>query len=977
MPMAVLGETIPLSSLSAPSSSIPATDASSEAHEDVGQRLFEYGYTGLRLAMALADGGDAGPSKQPAGAPADADDADDADDDDDDDDGKAAGGMVGGMLRLLRRRMREQQSAQTHSGLRSGPGSRAGSATALRARLAQLSASAPPKSSFPFAWISASDFSPASVRTKAVAILDYAFASFANRDATMLLADMHLHSRMLHPRNVTKAIAYYTPLADVGNATAQRVLGLMHATGLGVPRDYAKALLYMSFAALGNDLIAHQTLGYWHSQGIATPKSCEDAVWHYKIVADKVIELFKTGPPGGRTVPMSKVRLPDADGGVFGHGASGSGTPPKSLPQTAEAQRNVRDIYEISAQEGDHSIQLELASIYYSGTRHTPPNHKKALKYFLSAAKAYVGKRPTGEISQSTKHLVSIASMASGYLGTMYWRGEGVKKNEVIARQWFERGEELANPMSLNGLGMMILEGVAGFEIDTRKALQYFTDAIQKDYPDAYVNLAELTLKTGNSDALASALKFYNTAATKPPASPLTLYRLAEFHSKGLGGTPKNCATAFGFYKSLVEKADWHAIDDIGGSSLERAHEHYTRDTTQDLDSAFILYLFAAERGVEVAQTNAAWMIDHGLVGNVGEHKSIPVASNSESASLTDNTDSTVGGELAFHTNDLYEIALILWNRAANQGNVDARVKMGDYHYYGIGLKAFEAFENEQQAGFAEDETEQNNDDYNGDEKSGTDAANTKIISGFAGGLSGAIRKIALPWLSKHEVVVLSKPRYDKAALYYQVAADEASSLAQWNIGWMHENGIGVTKDYPLAKRMYDMSLATNPEAYLAVNLALTNLAVKSFISKSINTVTESISPRAVRAFLKKHHWIEEIDHFPEPENPHEHIKGAIPASVEHGASSLSGSGGSGGSGARKNAFFEGLWTDVAAVGTLSVIIAGLFVMRRLLKVPEPVPVTVDRGVDVNGAGESGAANVAAGAGADNFPADEREAGQR
>ena len=30
---------------------------------------------------------------------------------------------------------------------------------------------------------------------------------------------------------------------------------------------------------------------------------------------------------------------------------------------------------------------------------------------------------------------------------------------------------------------------------------------------------------------------------------------------------------------------------------------------------------------------------------------------------------------------DRYELASPFWNRAANQGNVDARVKMGDYYY--------------------------------------------------------------------------------------------------------------------------------------------------------------------------------------------------------------------------------------------------------------------------------------------------------
>jgi TPR repeat protein len=46
----------------------------------------------------------------------------------------------------------------------------------------------------------------------------------------------------------------------------------------------------------------------------------------------------------------------------------------------------------------------------------------------------------------------------------MYWRGEGVAVDVQKAREWFERGEQLDNGMSLNGLGLMHKEGVAGFE---------------------------------------------------------------------------------------------------------------------------------------------------------------------------------------------------------------------------------------------------------------------------------------------------------------------------------------------------------------------------------------------------------------------------------------------------------------------------------------------------------------------------------
>ncbi|KAJ3295017.1 ERAD-associated protein [Rhizoclosmatium sp. JEL0117] len=762
------------------------------------------------------------------------------------------------------------------------------------------------------------------VREKAVLALDAAANEFDNQDAQLLLADMFLHSRFLHPRNVSRAIEYYSLLStNHANPLAQRTLGLMYATGLGFKRDYAKALLYLSFAALQNDVIAHQTLAYWHSIGIATPKSCDDAVYHYKAVANKAIEMWKTGPPGGLTLPPTKIRLPESLGGIYGPGASGPGAPSKALPQSHEHQKSVRDIFEISAQEGDHSVQLELGNIYYTGTRHTKPNHKKALKYFLSAAKAYPGKKPVGEMSPTLKHKVAIASMAAGYLGTMYWRGEGVSPDPETARQWFERGEELGNGMSLNGLGMMVLEGVAGFEKDKSKALQYFTNAIQKDYPEAYVSLAELTLQIGSPDALASSLKFFSQAAQKPPASPLTLYRLAEFHEKGLGGTPKNCATALGFYKSLVEKADWH------DKSLLRAFEHTERDTPADWESAFILYLFAAERGIEVAQTNAAWMIDSGYVGGVTLNtETVGDGPAAGEVKEKDPSDPIVGGALEVHANDLYEVALVLWNRAANQGNVDARVKMGDYHYYGIGLKAFEAMEAEAIKVAGEEEVKK-------EEENGGKAAYD--LTGFA----GSLKKLAMPYLSKQNAV-LSEPRFDKAALYYQVAADEASALAQWNIGYMHENGLGVAKDYPLAKRMYDMSLATNPEAYLAVHLALTQLSIKTFFAKTSAFAAQYLSREYYKKLLKKYNLIEEFEQFEKVGD--EHIKGALPKSVDEHLVSVGGKGAVGGSkmtGGSEHDLFGEVAGDAVVVTVLSVIIGALFLWRRIMPVPvvRPVPV--------------------------------------
>ena len=118
----------------------------------------------------------------------------------------------------------------------------------------------------------------------------------------------------------------------------------------------------------------------------------------------------------------------------------------------------------------------------------------------------------------------------------------------------------------------------------------------------------------------------------------------------------------------------------------------------------------------------------------------------------------------AAEDNSTDRLALIHWTRSAAQDNVDAMVKMGDYYFHGIG-------------------------------------------TGNPG-----------------------RPAYDKAAACYSAAADrQVSALAYWNMGWMYEKGIGVARqDFHLAKRYYDMAVATNDEAYLPVTLSLIKLHLRA-----------------------------------------------------------------------------------------------------------------------------------------------------
>ena len=70
----------------------------------------------------------------------------------------------------------------------------------------------------------------------------------------------------------------------------------------------------------------------------------------------------------------------------------------------------------------------------------------------------------------------------------------------------------------------------------------------------------------------------------------------------------------------------------------------------------------------------------------------------------------------------------------------------------------------------------------------------------------------------------------ENAAACYQAAAESLQSAqAMWNLGWMHENGVGIEQDFHLAKRFYDQALETNKEAYLPVKMSLWKLRWRSW----------------------------------------------------------------------------------------------------------------------------------------------------
>jgi SEL1 protein len=227
----------------------------------------------------------------------------------------------------------------------------------------------------------------------------------------------------------------------------------------------------MSFAAMGDDILAHQALGYWHFTGIATVKSCEEASYYYSRVAEKVVENWKDGPPLGRNLPKGRPSLPEKEaGGVYGTGVSGAGDPTikaNMLKGNALSTKDIVEYYSLQADSGDITAQMVVGQVYYQGAEGVSIDFTRARRYYYMAVKQMPPKESvTGKKKADTKlkSLWTFGGQAAGYLGQMYWRGEGVEANEVTARKWFEKGAEAGNGVCMYGLAVMYDEGLGGLE---------------------------------------------------------------------------------------------------------------------------------------------------------------------------------------------------------------------------------------------------------------------------------------------------------------------------------------------------------------------------------------------------------------------------------------------------------------------------------------------------------------------------------
>ncbi|KAJ7970262.1 ERAD-associated E3 ubiquitin-protein ligase component HRD3A [Quillaja saponaria] len=414
-------------------------------------------------------------------------------------------------------------------------------------------------------------------------------------------------------RLMEEAVGEIEAAAEAGYPAAQSVLGFLYGTGQMRERNKAKAFLYHHFAAEGGNMQSKMALAYTYVR----QDMFEKAVKLYAKLAEVAVNSFLISKDSPVIEP---IRL-----------HNGAEENKDVLRKFRGEEDEDFQILEYQAQKGNAGAMYKIGLFYYFGLRGLRRDHAKALSWFLKAVEK--GEPRSMEL-----------------LGEIYARGAGVERNYSKALEWLTLASKQQLYSAYNGMGYLYVKGYGVEKKNYTKAKEYFEKAADNEEVGGHYNLGVMYLKgIGVKRDVKLACKYIIAAANA--GQPKAFYQLAKMFHTGVG-LKKNLAMATALYKLVAERGPW--------SSLSRwALESYLKN---DVGKALFLYSRMAELGYEVAQSNAAWILD-----KYEEH-------------------SMCMGESGFCVDtERHQRAHSLWWQASEQGNEHAALLIGDAYYYGRG----------------------------------------------------------------------------------------------------------------------------------------------------------------------------------------------------------------------------------------------------------------------------------------------------
>ncbi|XP_078005840.1 protein sel-1 homolog 2 isoform X2 [Phascolarctos cinereus] len=456
-----------------------------------------------------------------------------------------------------------------------------------------------------------------------------------------------LGTRMLHQSKNQKqkeeAYLIFAKAADKGNLKAMEnmadalLFGDFHAQNIS-----AAVVLYEFLASEGSHK-AQNALGFLSSYGIGMEHNQAKALVYYtfgsaggSMMSQMILGYrYLSGISVLQNCETALFHYKNVANYIADKLKKNEGVPVEKVtlaerPENLNSNNEILDwdvyqYYKFLAERGDIQIQVSLGQLHLTGRKGLEQDFYKALYYFLKAAKAG-------------------SANAMAFLGKMYLEGNpAVPQNNATAFKYFSMAANKGNAIGLHGLGLIYFHG-KGVPVDYDEALKFFQKAAEKGWPNAQFQLGFMYYSgSGVWKDYKLAFKYFYLASQS--GQPLAIYYLAEMYATGTG-VLRSCRTAVELYRGVCELGHW----------AEKFLTAYFAYKDGDINSSLAQYALLAEMGYEVAQSNSAFILE------------------SKKATI-------------LKKDQMHPMALLLWHRAAVQGNAFARIKIGDYHYYGYGTK--------------------------------------------------------------------------------------------------------------------------------------------------------------------------------------------------------------------------------------------------------------------------------------------------
>mmetsp|Transcript_21921 Transcript_21921/g.26853 ORF Transcript_21921/g.26853 Transcript_21921/m.26853 type:complete len:743 (-) Transcript_21921:131-2359(-) len=425
----------------------------------------------------------------------------------------------------------------------------------------------------------------------------------------------------------------------------------------------------------------------------------------------------------------------------------------------------------------------------------------------------------------------------------------------------------LCDHPSINGMGLLHVFGVPNVvEVNLKTAIRHFELARKMGNMDAMYNLAMMRMGWMNpyySQLFRNSMFHNNDFESKMNISPSTFdiieatrlfsdaaelghiqakHRLAMIYSRGfkvndLIQIKSDCPKALALYKDLATNT--------GTTVTKRMRAAYKQYINGDYESSLRNYLVAAETGSIEAQVNAAFLLEEGYC-------------------------------LGLNHLQCMKASVRLWRAAARMGNEEACLRVGDFYFYGrlredVSADVKNNIIAQRDAEYAftpipllryvlypedilskawtgmihmvrrmiekDSSTSRQTSEINHEPFCVAGEANEDEATGTGTCKNEDIQEISSWFDRKNEFYTMEQKEHFKiAAKYYHKAAEEMhSARAHYNLGYMHEWGLGLNQDFPLAKRHYDLAAEKAQgvgDGLLANQIALTCMNIHEIFVK-------------------------------------------------------------------------------------------------------------------------------------------------